>query len=244
VSTVRVVTGANGLIGAALTRRLAARPGTLLALDPGAGPGAGDLPITPLDAAGPAAADLLGRHLAHADRAELYDAAGTVPALARIADTPASAFVTDLAHTATTYAILRTFALTTARATVPAAAVVLSSVGATRAHRYLPGYDAARAATESIVRAFTLEFPHLAARAIAVGPIAQSASTAADGDHLPALLGLVPRGHYTDLGDIAAAVEAFAHPCFDSAAGHTLTLDGGLSIQLRPATVERPPTPA
>ncbi|MFJ1591029.1 hypothetical protein ACIOD0_12415 [Kitasatospora albolonga] len=53
---------------------------------------------------------------------------------------------------------------------MPAAAVLLRSVGARRAHRYLVGYDAAKAGTESLVRSFTLEFAgHLAVRAVARG---------------------------------------------------------------------------
>lgn len=99
--------------------------------------------------------------------------------------------------------------------------------------------------SRSLVRSFTLEYgKRLAARAVALGPLAQSASTAADGDRLPALLALVPRGTYMGLGDLARALTAFGGPCFDSSAGHTLTLDGGLSVQLRPAAVERPPGPA
>ena len=77
-----------------------------------------------------------------------------------------------------------------------------------------------------------------------MGPIAASASTAADGDRAADLVALVPRGTYLHLDDLAAALAAFATPAFDSACGHPLTLDGGLSVQLRPATVERPPDPA
>lgn len=238
----RIVTGASGMVGAALTRHLARLPGTLLTID--THPAAH---LTALaDITSPQFTELLAVHLRGAGRAELYHTAGHVPSLTRIADTPSEEFTrTVAANLTTTYTALRAFALAARRAAVPAAAVLLSSVGATRAHRYLVGYDAAKAATESLARSFTLEFgEHLSVRAVALGPIAQSATTAADGDRLPALVSLVPRGTYADLEEIAEGLATFGSPIFDTAAGHTLTLDGGLTIQLRPAAIERPPTHA
>lgn len=241
----RIVAGASGLIGAAITRRLARLPGPLLALDARPAPPEAGHPVTRTDLAGDELPGLLTAHLNGATRAELYHTAGHVPDLARITDTPPDLFARALDDLTTAYTVLRTFALAVDDQHVPAAsAVLLSSVGARRAHRYLAGYDAARAATESLARSFTLEFgDRLAVRAAAIGPIAQSASTAADGDLLPALLALVPRGAYADLDDIADAVAAFGGPSFDAAAGHTLTLDQGLTVQLRPAQTERPPGP-
>lgn len=246
MTCLRIVTGASGLIGAALTGYLAQLPGKLLALDTRPADTTTGHQVLIADCAGQRFAELLAAHLDGVARAELFHTAGLVPGLARIADTPPEDFARTLAGTLTaTYATLRTFARTTRERDLPAAAVLLSSAGATRAHRYLVAYDAAKAATESLVRSFTLEYgTRLAVRAVAPGPLAQSASTAADGDRLPALLALVPRGAYTDLGDLVRALTAFGGPCFDSSAGHTLTLDGGLSIQLRPAALERPPGPA
>ncbi|MGW7006137.1 SDR family oxidoreductase [Streptomyces sp. NPDC054933] len=242
MTCVRFVTGASGLIGAALTRHLSQLPGKLLAVDTRPTKAAGH-PVIGVDATSEQFADLLAAHLPGAERAELYHTAGHVPSLARIADTPTETFDRIVAANLTaTYTVLRAFALTARQHQVPAAAVLLSSAGATRAHRYLVAYDAAKAAIESLARSFTLEYgADLAVRAVAVGPVAESATTAADGDRLPALVALVPRGRYTAVADVARALTAFGGPCFDSAAGHTLTLDGGLSVQLRPAAVERPP---
>ncbi|MFF9795462.1 SDR family NAD(P)-dependent oxidoreductase [Streptomyces bacillaris] len=243
MTCLRVVTGASGMIGAALTRHLAQLPGTLLPLDTHPGPAPAHPDMVLADVTGPDFVTLLTEQMHGQERAELYHIAGHVPGLARITDTPTEDFARTVAdNLTTTYTALRAFALATRQAGVPAAAVLLSSVGARRAHRYLVGYDAAKAGTESLVRSFTLEFgQHLAVRAVALGPIAQSATTAADGERSSALVSLVPHGTYADLEDVARAVAAFGSPHFDTATGHTLTLDGGLTIQLRPAAIERPP---
>jgi hypothetical protein len=52
---------------------------------------------------------------------------------------------------------------------------------------------------------------------------------------------LVPLGRYARLAEVAEAIALFGCPAFDPANGHTLTFDGGLSVQLRPVEVERPP---
>ncbi|MEU1377948.1 SDR family oxidoreductase [Streptomyces triculaminicus] len=243
MTCVRIVTGAAGLIGTALTRHLAEQPGTLLALDTTPGPHPTGHPVITMDATGEEFPELLATHLGDATRAELFHTAGHVPDLARITDTPVDDFtrtVTD--NLTTTYATLRAFALTARQHGVPAAAVLLGSAGATRAHRYRVAYDAAKAGIEALARSFTVELgQHLAVRTFALGPVAQSATTAADGDRLPALLDLVPRGTYADLDETAAAIAALGGPAFDPIAGHTLTYDGGLSIQLRPVAIERPP---
>ncbi|MFJ2110740.1 SDR family oxidoreductase [Streptomyces sp. NPDC087850] len=244
MTCVRVVTGASGMVGAALTRHFSRLPGTLLAVD--THPGEPNRPVTMADITGEDFTNLLTVQLRGADRAEFYHAAGHVPGLARITDTPPQDFARTLTdNLTTTYTAVRAFALASRQAGVPAAAVLLSSVGARHAHRYLVGYDAAKAGIESLTRSFTLEFgEHLAVRSVALGPIAQSATTAADGQRSAALVSLVPRGMYADLEETAEAVAAFGRPLFDTATGHTLTLDGGLTVQLRPAAIERPPADA
>ncbi|MBT2509012.1 SDR family oxidoreductase [Streptomyces sp. ISL-98] len=184
MTCVRVITGASGMVGTALTRHLAQLPGTLLAVDTHPGEPAPAHPVTLADITSQDFADLLADQLHGADRAELYHTAGHVPGLNRITDTPVEDFTRTVADNLTaTYSALRAFALASRQAGVPAAAVLLSSIGATRAHRYLVGYDAAKAGTECLARSFTLEFgEHLAVRAVALGPIAQSATTAADGE--------------------------------------------------------------
>ncbi|MDQ3762904.1 MAG: hypothetical protein M3460_15020 [Actinomycetota bacterium] len=78
-------------------------------------------------------------------------------------------------------------------------------------------------------------------RAFALGPLAESTSTAADGEASPALVGLVPLGRYARLAEVAEAIALFGGPAFDPANGHTLAFDGELSVQLRPLEVERAP---
>ena len=121
--------------------------------------------------------------------------------------------------------------------------VYISTVGARRPHRYLAGYDASRAAVESVVRSIAVEYGRhgVTARTLAVGPLRESSSTRADGDLGPALVDLVPTGVYASVADIAAIAIALAGPAFDCVNGHTLTADGGLTVQLRPSAVERGP---
>ncbi|MBB5874631.1 NAD(P)-dependent dehydrogenase (short-subunit alcohol dehydrogenase family) [Allocatelliglobosispora scoriae] len=56
-----------------------------------------------------------------------------------------------------------------------------------------------------------------------------------------ALIRLVPLGRYPRLDEIAEAAIMLASGALDCANGHTITLDGGLTVQLRPVDVERAP---
>jgi gluconate 5-dehydrogenase len=76
---------------------------------------------------------------------------------------------------------------------------------------------------------------------VQVGPIADSASSTADGPLAEALIRLVPRGRYATVEEVADAIVRFAGPGFDLATGAVLPLDGGLLLQLRPADIERAP---
>ncbi|MGH3832365.1 MAG: SDR family oxidoreductase [Pseudonocardiaceae bacterium] len=240
-SVCRVVVGAAGQVGSALAAHLRSVPGGLVAVDRVSGDS--PVPVIGCDVTGPAFADLLAARLAGCARAELYHTAGWVPPLARINDTPTDAFATALTRNLTsTYAPLRAFALATGRLDLHAAAVVVTSVGAHRAHRYHVGYDAAKAGVESVVRSLALEYgSRLSVRAFALGPLAESTSTAADGEAAPALVQLVPLGRYARVAEVAEAIALFGGPAFDPVNGHTLTFDGGLSVQLRPVEVERAP---
>ncbi|MCX4760041.1 SDR family oxidoreductase [Streptomyces sp. NBC_01275] len=118
------------------------------------------------------------------------------------------------------------------------------SVGGTRAHRYKAGYDAAKAATESLTRSFALEYGplHMSTRAaIAIGPIEDSSTTSADGVHIDALVRDVALQCYATLAEVVHAVAVLATPVFDFAHGATHLFDGGLAQQLRSHAIERPP---
>lgn len=236
-NVLRVVTGAAGQIGAALTAHLRTR-GPVLAVDSRPAPEVVEAEVTSA-----AFAALLRDQLPGIERVELFHTAALLGPRMPITRTAPAAFATLVHDNLTpTYAVLRTLALAVEEHELTAAAIVLSSAGATKAHRYQPAYDAAKAGAETLVRSFTLEHGRrLSTRAVAVGPLAESASTAADGERAAELVGLVPRGTYMGLDELVQALAAFATPPFDAACGHTLTLDGGLTAQLRPATVERPP---
>lgn len=239
----QVVVGAAGLLGAAITRLLAKSGATVIAVDP-----------APIDAPpGVRVARVNGQHaltdvadvIAASTRAELYYAAGVVPGLRRAFDTTPEHFAHALEDLSTAYGVLHGFAETLRAAAVPGSIVIIGSVGARVAHRYLIGYDAARAGLESVARGLALEYgtAGITTRVLAVGPVAESPTTRADGDQAPALIRLVPLGRYPSIDEIAQAAVLFGGPCFDPANGHTLCVDGGLSIQLRPVEVERAPKP-
>lgn len=239
----RVVVGACGFIGTRLCRHLAADGQPLLAVDLSPLPENHPVPAVHSPVDRQQFRSLIATHVTGTVRAELYYTAGRVPGLAHVADTSPAQLATQIDDNLTAaYSALVDFAEVTKRLGITAAAVVLSSVGAHRAHRYLVGYDAAMAGLESVVRSLALEYGrHLAVRSVAIGPIAQSSSTAEDGDLADDLVRLVPTGRYLDVDDVAAAIAAFGTGAFDGATGHTLVLDGGLTTQLRPARIERAP---
>jgi NAD(P)-dependent dehydrogenase (short-subunit alcohol dehydrogenase family) len=242
--TARVVVGAAGLLGRRLVAHLADEPGRLLAVD--AARFWSDCRAAALvqEATSPQFAEHLQPFVRGASRAELYFAAGFVPNLLRIRDTDTAVFRRVVERNlVAAFTVLRTFAETARLAGVPGSMTVLGSVGAERAHRYLVAYDAAKAGLASLVRSFALEYGlvGITSRLVAIGPVARSVSTVADGDRLPALVRLVPLGRYLDADEVAVAVATIGGPAFDAANGHTIDLDGGLSVQLRPADVERPP---
>lgn len=244
--THRIITGARGLVGQALTHHLAEAPGTLLAIDT-AGDEASSTAegqIHRADCRSADFGDLVTDFLRGAPRVELFHTAGFVPEPTHIADIDADAFRAVVDDNLTVaYAALRTTARIAAKNEVPGALTVLGSVGAIRAHRYKAAYDAAKAGVAALVRSFALEYgPHgISSRLVAIGPIAESSSTAQDGTYAEPLVRLVPLQRYAHVAEIAAAVAAFGSAAFDMANGHTLTLDGGLSQQLRPLDIERPP---
>jgi gluconate 5-dehydrogenase len=241
--TIRIVVGAAGLIGNAITRHAAAEAATAVAVDPALAAIAPAAQSLRMDATGDDFAQWLPSALSGHERAELYYAAGQVTPLRRVVDTSPTDFGKALDDLVSAYTVTSRFAEASRQAGVPASIVIIGSVGAHHAHRYLVGYDAARAGLESIARSLALEYgPYqITTRVLAVGPVAESATTQADGNLLPALVRLVPMQRYATVDQIAAAAIAYGAPAFDCANGHTLCLDGGLTIQLRPADIERRP---
>jgi NAD(P)-dependent dehydrogenase (short-subunit alcohol dehydrogenase family) len=235
----RIVVGAAGFIGRAIIEHLASEDDRVIAVDP-------ELfgPNSVRSAADPETIAATVKPLARPGaRIELIYAAGTHPPLRAMSDTPANEVARALLDTVDAYAAMRTFAQTVAKSPAAGSIVFISTVGASHPHRYLAGYDAARAAAESIVRSIAVEYGRrgVTARTLAVGPVRESSSTAADGGLAAALVDLVPTGTYASVADIAAVAAALAGPAFDCVNGHTITADGGLTVQLRPSAIERGP---
>jgi|ADGO01.1.fsa_nt_gi Dehydrogenases with different specificities (related to short-chain alcohol dehydrogenases) len=244
---VRIITGGGGFVGSAVATYLSNVPGRLLLVEnrPVQSPPGAEL--VRCDCRSREFATLLTKVLPGAERAELFAMAGNIGSRSTIRDTELSDFYEALDNNlAPAYAAARAFADAASQAGVPGSITFAGSVGAVRAHRYQAGYDAAKAAVESLARSFALEYAPsgLATRVVQLGPIAQSATTREDGERASALVRLVPRGRYASVDELAEAIVLFAGPAFDAATGATLPLDGGLIQQLRPVDIERPPTGA
>jgi len=237
----RIVTGAQGFLGLALTRSLRAAPGYLLAVDRVPGKEVEAVDVTDI-----AFHERLRQFLIGATRAELYNAAGSVPDLACIVDIPPTEFQLVLNdNLVVSYATARAFAEAASALKVTASITFLGSVGAARSHRYKIAYDAAMAGTEALARGFALEYASagITTRVAALGPIADSRTSIEDGGRSGDLVSLVPARRYPTVDEVATAVIAFGGSAFDIATGAVVPLDAGLTQQLRPADVERSPVP-
>jgi len=242
--THRIVVGACGLVGSVLAQHFSRMDGDLLSVDTGMSGRAPEANILRIDCRDGEFADQVRVFVTGADRFELYHAAGSVPSLVRIGDLGLGGFRATIEdNLVTTYAAMRAVAEAAAAASVTGSITVLGSVGAAKAHRYKAAYDAAKAGAEALVRCFAVEYgpERISCRTVALGPIAESPSTAADGDQLDALVRLVPLQQYPTVAEVVRAIAAVGSPAFDAANGHVITLDGGLSQQLRPIDAERRP---
>ncbi|MFF0190957.1 SDR family NAD(P)-dependent oxidoreductase [Streptomyces sp. NPDC005244] len=116
------------------------------------------------------------------------------------------------------------------------AVVNISSVGATRAHRSAVAYDASKGAVEAATRATALELAPLGIRvnAVAPGPVINDRYDLLDATHKRARIQPIPLGRMGDGADVAAAVAFLASTDASFITGQVLTVDGGLSIQIRP----------
>lgn len=119
--------------------------------------------------------------------------------------------------------------------------ILLGSVGAQKAHREMCGYDAAKGGLESMCRAMALDLaPYdISINIVEIGPIEDSPSSQADGNYIEALRDLVPIKRYPTIKEITDFLYMLIVRDNLSITGHTITIDGGLSVQLRPLTIER-----
>ncbi|WP_344494956.1 glucose 1-dehydrogenase [Streptomyces enissocaesilis] len=124
-----------------------------------------------------------------------------------------------------------------ARVMPPGSSVVnISSVGAVRAHRSAVAYDASKGAVDAATRAMALELAPRGIRvnAVAPGPVVNDRFALLDLAQQRARARPVPLGRVGDGSDVAAAVAFLASTDASFITGQILTVDGGLSAQLRP----------
>jgi 3-oxoacyl-[acyl-carrier protein] reductase len=113
--------------------------------------------------------------------------------------------------------------------------VNISSFASLRSHRAMAAYDASKGGVESFTRAAALDLAPFGVRvnAVAPGPIA----TPATGD--PSTKAeVVPLGRAGLPREVAECVAFLASPSSAFITGQTLVVDGGVTAQLRPASMD------
>ena len=165
------------------------------------------------------------------DRLDVVVLGAAVMSVAPITDTTDEQWHTDLGATLGT-------AFAVCRAALPhlprgAAIVAVSSVNATLAAPGLPGYAAAKAGLEGLVRQLALEYGPAGIRvnAVAPGMIGHA--------ELPHVADGYPLGRVGTPADVAGAVHYLASEAAGFVTGAVLPVDGGLSIA-SPAAYLRP----
>jgi NAD(P)-dependent dehydrogenase (short-subunit alcohol dehydrogenase family) len=119
--------------------------------------------------------------------------------------------------------------------------VNISSFSASRAHREMAAYDAAKGGLEAFTRAAALDLAPSRIRVNAVGPGAIAAGAEADASEERART--VPLGRLGLPDDIAAAVAFIASDEASYITGQVLYVDGGMLAQLRSPQVDRTSQP-
>jgi NAD(P)-dependent dehydrogenase (short-subunit alcohol dehydrogenase family) len=123
----------------------------------------------------------------------------------------------------------------------PGVIINISSFGAKRAHRSLAAYDAAKGGVDALTRAMALDLAPFGIRVngVAPGPI----RTPGAGDSLEATArraAVVPLGRIGLPADVAGAVMFLAGDGAEFITGQCVVVDGGVSAQLRPPSLDTP----
>jgi 3-oxoacyl-[acyl-carrier protein] reductase len=116
----------------------------------------------------------------------------------------------------------------------------MSSCGATRAHRHRVAYDAAKGAVEAATRAMALDLApwNIRVNAIAPGAIAVERRSPVGPEGQVRAADVIPLGRLGTPGDVAGAAVYLASDDAAYLTGVVLTVDGGLSAQLRSPAVD------
>ncbi|WP_227001945.1 SDR family NAD(P)-dependent oxidoreductase [Virgibacillus necropolis] len=114
----------------------------------------------------------------------------------------------------------------------------MSSGGATRAHRNRVAYDATKGAIEAATRAMALDLAprQIRVNAVMPGVFLVENRTAVGGESSPA--DLIPLGRLGIPEDVAHATRFLASPEASYITGHVLVVDGGITAQLRPPSLD------
>ena len=137
----------------------------------------------------------------------------------------------------------RLVALALVEAGSPGTIVNISSFGAHRAHRELVAYDTTKGGIEAFTRAAAIDLAPYRIRVNAVAPGAIATAIAGDDAEARERRGKpIPLGRVGEPEEIAAAVVFLASDAASYVTGQCLIVDGGVTAQLRPAQVDRPPT--
>jgi NAD(P)-dependent dehydrogenase (short-subunit alcohol dehydrogenase family) len=114
----------------------------------------------------------------------------------------------------------------------------MSSGGATKAHRNRVAYDATKGAIEAATRAMALDLApgKIRVNAVMPGAMEVESRTAVGEESSPG--DLIPLGRLGTPQDVAHAVRFLASPEASYITGHVLTVDGGLTSQLRPPRMD------
>ena len=118
--------------------------------------------------------------------------------------------------------------------------ISISSCGATRAHRHRVAYDATKGAIEAATRAMALDLAPWGIRVNAIAPgaiqVEQRSPVGEEGQFQPG--DVIPLARLGTADDVAGAAVYLASDDGDYLTGIVITVDGGLSAQLRSPRVD------